>query len=67
MHRSPLGHGESNRRCTLQVETRDVDAGKRLTLLLLHLFAAAVIPGFNPAARSTGIYVSHGTTRGQEK
>lgn len=27
----PLGHGESNRRCTLQVETRDVAALKALT------------------------------------
>jgi len=62
----PLGHGESNRRCTLQVETRDVAALKALTCGFLRLPA---IPGFNPAARSTTLlrYVSHGTRRGRGK
>ena len=50
----PLGHGESNRRCTLQVGTRDVDAAKNRSLArLLRVFPPAAIPGFNPAARST--------------
>jgi hypothetical protein len=62
-----LGHGESNRRCTLQVETRDVAAAKNRSLArLLRVFPPAAIPGFNPAAHSTGIYVSHGRGRGRK-
>ena len=53
---SPLGHGESNRRCTLQVETRDVDAG---TPLYLRVFPAAAIPGFNPACPLHRSFMSH--------
>ena len=52
----PLGHGESNRRCTLQVETRDVDAG---TPLYLRVFPAAAIPGFNPACPLHRSFMSH--------
>jgi len=66
-HLPLLGHGESNRRCTLQVGTRDVAAAKNRSLArLLRVFPPAAIPGFNPAAHSTGVYVSHGRGRGRK-
>ena len=48
------GHGESNRRRTLQVGTRDVAAKICPSTALPCSTAAAAIPGFNPATRSTG-------------
>lgn len=66
-HAIPLGHGDCNRRRTLQVGTRDV-AAKICPSTALPCSTAA-IPGFNPAARSThaDVSVSHGTRRGKEK
>ena len=66
-HAIPLGHGDCNRRRTLQLGTRDV-AAKICPSTALPCSTAA-IPGFNPAARSThaDVSVSHGTRRGKEK
>ena len=60
----PLGHGESNRRCTLQVETRDVAALKALTCGFFPL-PTSPVSILLPAPLL--FYVSHGTRRGTGK
>ena len=65
----PLGHGESNRRCTLQVETRDVAAAESASLLdccgFLRLPPSPV--SILLPAPPVVFYVSHGTRRGRGK